>query len=253
MNPQTVNIILINYGTPPDTIECLESIKKNRYQYFRVIIVDIQNLNDSLNKLNQWIANAGDKRFEVIEEDENMGFSYANNVGIKHALSNYNNEFFWIINNDTVIDKNALSTLVECFEQNKNSRKIGFVGSKIMDYYHRNIIENIGGTFNKWTGYSVLIANGKIDADEYRSKLLTIDYVVGASMFFHKLLLDTIGLMPEEYFLYYEDVDWSLTAKKAGFDNISCLKSVVFHKQGASTNTKLLTYGTSLDIKNIYI
>ena len=118
-----------------------------------------------------------------------------------------------------------------------------------MDYNNRSLIQNVGGTFNKWTGYSTLLGMGETDKKQYDRNLYAIDYVVGASMFFHVSLVEEIGLMPENYFLYYEDIDWSITAKRKGFTNITCIDSVIFHKQGISTGSKLLTETSNLVIK----
>jgi len=187
--------------------------------------------------LNIWIETKKDNRFILIPEKENKGFSYANNVGIKYALKQPDCDYLWILNNDTVIEKNCLTELIKCHKK-KNS---GFIGSKIMDYANRDIIQNVGGTFNKWTGYSVLIGMGEKDAGQYEQKAIKPDYVIGASMFLKIDLVRKIGLMPDDYFLYYEDIDWCITAQKAGFVISSCTESIVYHKQGISTGAKLLS------------
>ena len=112
----------------------------------------------------------------------------------------------------------------------------------------------MGGTFNKWTGYSVLLGMGEIDKGQFDNKNPEVDYVIGASMFFHKSLIEEIGLMPEDYFLYYEDIDWCITAQKAGFKNSTCTKSLIYHKQGISTGAKLLTTDNHLkNKKHLYL
>lgn len=249
MNTPKVYIILINYGTPHDTIECLESIIINNYQFFQVLIIDVADLNESVDKITGWIEQNKDSRFTLISEKQNKGFSYVNNIGINFALSQKDAGFIWVLNNDTVISKNSLKALISCYNKHKSTSKIGFIGSKTMDYKNRSLIQNVGGTFNKWTGYSKLLGMGETDKKQYDRNLYSIDYVVGASMFFHASLVEKIGLMPENYFLYYEDIDWSITAKRKGFTNITCIDSVIFHKQGLSTGSKLLTETSNIVIK----
>ena len=249
MNTPKVYIIIINYGTPHDTIESLESIIINNYQFFQVLIIDVANLNNSVEKITGWIEQNKDSRFTLLSEKQNKGFSYANNIGINYALSQKDAGFIWVLNNDTVISKHSLKALISCYNKHKSTSKTGFIGSKIMDYKNRSLIQNVGGTFNKWTGYSTLLGMGETDKKQYDRNLYSIDYVVGASMFFHVSLVEEIGLMPENYFLYYEDIDWSITAKRKGFTNITCIDSVIFHKQGLSTGSKLLTETSNLDIK----
>ncbi len=244
-----VYIIIINFGKPEHTIECLQSIINNSYEFFRTVVVDISNIDQSVDKLNAWVEEKKDTRFTIIHEDKNNGFAFANNVGIKYCLRFDDCDYFWILNNDTVIEKDSLRNLKKYYEEKKQNWNIGFVGSKLMDYKNPEIIQNIGGTFNKWTGYSVLIGMGEKDKGHFKGKNTKIDYVVGASMFFHSSLINQIGLMPEDYFLYYEDIDWCLSAQKAGFINSTCTESVIYHKQGISTGAKLLTEDSHLKNK----
>lgn len=238
MNPGKVYIVIINFGTPAHTIECLESILQNTHTHFQVVLVDVQDKNDSVKKIKEWITAQDNNRFACLQTTDNKGFSYANNIGIKYALKQPDCDYMWILNNDTFIEKNSLAELINC---HKKVNKPGFIGSKIMDYDHRDIIQNVGGTFNKWTGYSVLIGMGEKDTGQFEHKAIKPDYIIGASMFCSVDLVKTIGLMPEDYFLYYEDIDWCVTAQKAGFINSSCTKSIVYHKQGVSTGAKLLS------------
>jgi GT2 family glycosyltransferase len=246
---QKTYIIIVNFGTPGHTIECLESVSENNHQHFQVVVVDVSNINKSVEIISKWIEEKKDDRFVLIEERENKGFAFANNIGIKYSLRQDDFGFLWVLNNDTVIPKNSLEELIKCYERKKEKGKIGFIGSKIMDYEKKKLIQNVGGTFNKWTGYSVLIGMGENDTGQFDNKQLKIDYVIGASMFCHSSLIQEIGLMPDDYFLYYEDIDWCITAQKAGFENLTCTKSLVFHKQGISTGAKLLTNDNHLKNK----
>ena len=254
MNPNKVYIIIINFGTPEHSIECLESVHENSHEFFQLVVVDVLNINQSVEIISKWIEEKNDDRFILIEEKENKGFSFANNIGIKYALKKDDCEFIWILNNDTVIKKNSLTELIKHYHQNKENDKIGFIGSKILDYEDKKLIQNVGGTFNKWTGYSVLIGMGEKDAGQFNNKETKVDYVIGASMFCHSSLVHNIGLMPEDYFLYYEDIDWCLTAQKAGYKNLTCTKSIIYHKQGISTGAKLLTNDSHLkNKKHLYL
>ena len=249
MHKDKVYIIIINFGTPGYTIKCLDSIRENNHKLFQVVIVDVSNINRSVEKIKQWIENKKDIKFVLIKEEENKGFAFANNIGIKYSLKQDDCEFLWILNNDTVIEKNSLKELIKCYEQKQDKEITGFVGSKIMDYEDNRLIQNVGGTFNKLTGYSVLIGMGERDTGQFDNKKIKVDYVIGASMFCHSSLVNKIGLMPEGYFLYYEDIDWCITAQKAGFKNHTCTKSLVYHKQGISTGAKLLTNDNHLKNK----
>ena len=249
-----VYVVIVNYGAWQDTMECLNSILTNEHQNYKVLIVDVANKNNSVKELKKYLDNIEDKRFELLYTPDNKGFAFANNIGIKHAQKQEDCKFIWILNNDTVILKNSIDELIKCYEQNKNTKSTGFIGSKILDYKKRELIQNVGGTFNKWTGYSILLGMGEKDTGQFDNKKLKVDYVIGASMFFHKSLIGEIGLMPEKYFLYYEDIDWCISAQKAGFKNSTCIKSLIYHKQGISTGVKLLTKDDHLkNKKHLYL
>jgi len=254
MYKDKVYIIIINFGTPGHTIECLESVRENNHRLFQLVVVDVLDIHNSVEKITNWINEKNDSRFTLIKAKENKGFSFANNIGIKYSLEKNDCDFIWILNNDTIIEKNSLEELIKHYHQNKTIENTGFIGSKIMDYEDNDLIQNVGGTFNKWTGYSVLIGMGEKDEGQFDNEDIKVDYVIGASMFCHTSLIKEIGLMPEDYFLYYEDIDWCITAQKAGFRNYTCTKSIIYHKQGLSTGAKLLTKDSHLkNKKHLYL
>ncbi|MDD4721926.1 MAG: glycosyltransferase family 2 protein, partial [Acidaminococcaceae bacterium] len=164
----------------------------------------------------------------LIETGNNFGFAGGNNVGLRFALAQNNFDYVWILNNDTVVCKDSLTELVNTMEADTS---IGICGSKLMYYDTPIKVQSLGGKYNKVLG----ISNHIVDKNDS----LNIDYVVGASMLVSKVFIETIGFMQEDYFLYYEDLDWSVRGKKF-FKLAYNLNSVVYHKEGASTggNTK---------------
>jgi len=232
-----ISIILVNYKTWQDTIECVESILCNDYQNFEIIIVEVSNQNNSLQELKNYSQNIG--KVKIIEFPENKGFAEANNIAIKYVLEQNKSDFLWILNNDTVIKKNSITELLN-FYINKKDDKIGFIGSKLMYYNNPNLIQTVGGKINRWLAISKLIGKGEIDTGQYDNQELKPDFVIGAAMFLHKNLISEIGQMPTGYFLYSEDIDWCITAQKFGFVNFTATKSVVLHKQGKTIGNKYL-------------
>jgi GT2 family glycosyltransferase len=251
MRMPKVYIVLVNYGTPDDTIECLDSILQNSHREFQVVIVDIQNINHSIKRITNWISEKRNSRFELVAAPDNNGFAFANNIGIRHLLSKNDADFIWILNNDTVIEKESISKQLDFYDENSVKNKIGFIGAKTMDYYNRRIIQNVGGIFNKRTKFPDWIGAGKEDHGQYDS-IKIVDHVQGASMFFHISLLDSIGYMDETYFLYFEDTDWSIKALKSGFYNMVCTEGIIFHKQGKSTGVNYLNDKDQLGKKKYF-
>jgi|GEM_PF-993004 len=232
-------IIIINYKNWHDTLECFESLLNLENKSFSILLVEMCNLDLSRLKINQWLNTHPDLKVKMIEVDVNLGFAGANNLALRYSRENDQSEFYWLLNNDTVADKYSLDHLIASwFELKNTNRNPAFIGSWVADYDHRGILQSIGGSVSKWSGMVKLTGLG-LDSSEYHEKgVITTDFVIGASMFFHRKLIETIGFMDTGYFLYFEDVDWCITARSAGFHNFTNLSSRIFHKQGASTGNK---------------
>lgn len=223
-----VYIILVNWNGWEDTVECLHSLEKLDYSNSSVIVVDNDSTDHSVKEIKSRFTD-----ITLIENDENKGFAGGNNVGIKYALQQ-NADYVWLLNNDTIVDKQALSALVAYMEED---RKIGICGSKLIYCYQRDTIQALGGgSYNKWLGITKNIGQNKSVDFTYNPKKVEerLDYVGGASMLVSRKFINEIGLLSEEYFLYYEEIDWAIRAKgkfKLGF----APQSIVYHKEGQST------------------
>lgn len=221
MQPK-VDIIILNWNGWQDTIACLESIFRNDYKNYNIIVVDNFSTNDSVDRIRNWALKEKHK-INLLKVDSNRGFAGGNNVGIKFALSQDHPSYIWLLNNDTIIMKDSLAKVVAKAITDKT---IGICGSKLLYYQNPSQIQALGGTYNKYFGTSRFIIKPE--------QLYHMDYVVGAAMLVSKEFLETIGLLNEEYFLYYEELDWAVRAK--GKFKLACATdSVVYHKEGAST------------------
>lgn len=262
-----IYIILLNYNGWKDTIECLESVLKSDHENYQIIVVDNDSPNNSLEYITKWAEgnqevihdensqlehlsrphepkpleyvyytkeealNGDDKDKEAqfknpmifIQAGENGGFAAGNNIGIKYALAKDDFEYVWLLNNDTVIEKDALSKLMDYARPND----IGICGSALMYFHEPSKVQAYGGTVNKFFGTSKHI----LDKNKIEEKL---DYVIGASFLIDKKVIGTIGLLPEDYFLYYEETDYCFNAKNNGFKLGIATDSVVYHKEGGS-------------------
>lgn len=221
-----VYIIVLNWNGWEDTIECLNSIIRNDYKNYHIIICDNHSSDESVQKLVMWQEKNKKIKTTLLENDTNLGFAGGNNIGIRYAMGNNDFKYIWILNNDTIIKENALSKLLEKME---SDNKIGICGSKLVYYDSRLKIQAIGGVYNKVTGIPRHIVQEK--------DICKLDYVVGASMLVSRKFLEEVGLMNEEYFLYYEELDWAMRSK--GKFKLSCaFESIVYHKEGESTGGK---------------
>ncbi|MFN0275514.1 MAG: glycosyltransferase family 2 protein [Chitinophagales bacterium] len=276
MNPK-ICIVLVNYKTWQDTVECIESILKSDYKNYQIVVVENGSADENWENLLKWTrgelthavltdnklfrlsnpitqkpllyfrAHAGESDtlrlgpmeniypILYIQSKMNLGFAGGNNVGMRYAL-NSNFDYVWLLNNDTVIEKHAITELVNYAEEKKGTnQKIGIIGSKLLLYHNPEKMQGVGAVFNKYSGKSKIIGAQEIDNGKYDNQEIQCNYVIGAAMFVHKEFLLDVGLMSEEYFLYNEENDWSARAKQKGWGVGVAVKSKVYHKQGAST------------------
>ena len=244
MNNSLVYIIVLNYNNWQDTLMCLKSLKKLDYQYHKIILVDNASTDNSCEKINNWQTQNNLLNLVFLLSDKNGGYSAGNNIGLRYVLSQSDVSFVWLLNNDVEVESSSLSYLVNDYNKKSNeSNKIGILGSKIMDFHQRKIIQAAGGgTLNTWIAYSWLIGAHQEDKGQFDVEKIKLDFILGVSMFCPIAFIKDVGLLNEDYFLYLEEPDWAERAKKKNWQLAYCYQSKVYHKGGATTGGE--HYGT---------
>lgn len=227
-NIPAVYILLLNYRGANDTLACLDSLRQLIYPNYQVVVIDNASPDDSLQRLQERLA-AYPGEFHLIVSPENSGFSAGNNLGIQWALGQTNVEaFIWLLNNDTVVEPETLTPLVE--EAQKTG---GLAGSLLL--YPDGSYQQVGTRIHWWTG----------GAKGYRESQLNdgmpVETLTGASMLIPFSAIRKVGLMDASFFLYFEDGEYSLRCARAGFPLTVATQSRVFHKEGATTGRKSLS------------
>jgi len=252
-------IVVLNYNGFDDTVECIESLLKIEDE-FKIVVVDNSESEDDFNKFKARFPKFRffyEKHYERVSDRvvfikslKNGGFSAGNNIGIRYAFFCGDFKYIWVLNNDTVVDKNALKFLKEKIE--KVDKKVGFLGNKLL-YYNSNTIQAIGGKYNKFIAQAVGVGAFEEDKGQYDREDIRkiVDYPVGASMFFKKEFLEEVGLFNETYFLYFEEMDYVIRAKNMGWDFDICYKAKVWHKEGKSTREHLFLRSEFSDLINL--
>lgn len=225
-NP-SVAIILINWNNETDTIDCLRSLEKIIYLNYKIFLVDNGSKEESVSKLRPF--NVG--KIELMEIGQNLGFSGGNNIGIRKALEE-NFDYALLLNNDTTVEPNFLDELISVAESDE---KIGVVGPKIYYYNEPTRIWYGGGDFT-WLGGGKHLQYEEIDNNPNEAEPKKTKYMTGCAFLVKSEVLKKVGLMPEEFFLYYEDTDWSLSIKKAGYKVIYAPASKIYHKVSRTTS-----------------
>ena len=229
-NECRLSIITINYNGLKDTCELIDSIPFN--DDMEVIVVDNASKEDE--------ANIISKRFSqvrVIRSDKNLGFAGGNNLGIKEAKGKY----ILLINNDTYFKDFNIDSLIKRLE---SSDKIGIVCPKLRFAWGDNPIQFAGYTqLSNITLRNKAIGFAEEDQGQHDTAHPT-PYAHGAAMLIKREAIEKVGLMPECFFLYYEEIDWSMMFTRAGYEIWYDPSCTVYHKESQTTgqNSPLRTY-----------
>ena len=218
------------------------SVYKSEVDFdYEVFVVDNNSSDDSLKMLAQKFP-----KVKVIANKENIGFSKANNQAIKVSKGDY----VLLLNPDTIIQEDTLQKCVNFMDLQVNA---GGLGVKMVDGAGNFLPESKRGfpspmaAFSKMSGLSKLFPNSK-NLGQYhlsyldKNKNHKVDVLSGAFMLLRKSVLDKVGLLDEDYFMYGEDIDLSYRIKKAGFDNYYFADTSIIHFKGESTKKGSLNY-----------
>jgi GT2 family glycosyltransferase len=238
MSEPKVYIIILNWNGWQDTLECLASVVKLNYPNYQVVVVDNGSTDDSVRQIKEWVAVQGAKHIVLIETGQNLGYAGGNNAGLRYALERGGLDYAWVLNNDTTVDPGALAALVAKMRR-ENDRVI--CGSVLLHYEEPLKIWALGGRYDRWFAQGWHIGGDKQydpgQTAQYLKIARRIDYVVGASVFVARHFLTEIGLMSEDYFLFFEELDWAVRAK-GRYRLALAPDSLVYHKGGSSVKKK---------------
>ena len=228
-----VSIITINYNGLKDTCELIDTLPLED-DSIEVIVVDNASKEDEATKIEQRYP-----QVTVIRSKENLGFAGGNNLGIQSAQGKY----LFFLNNDTIL-RPQTSDFRPLITRLESSDKIGAVCPQIKFSWGDNPIQYAGYTpLSSITMRNRSIGFGEADSGQYNTPHPT-PYAHGAAMMVKREVIDKAGLMPECYFLYYEELDWSMMIRRAGYDIWYEPACTIFHKESQTTgqNSPLRTY-----------
>ena len=276
MNNKTVYVVLLNWNGWRDTLACLTSLLASTGIKLRVVVCDNASSDGSLEhivawadglesaeppshprltklcrktplplqymRLNRAAAEQGSLHnnapLVLVDNGANLGFAAGNNVGLRFALNQPDMDYVWILNNDTLVEPDCLRNMVRRLKSEPGD---AVCGSIIHFFDKPEIIQAIGGNrFNHFTGCADC-SEGRFTHEQATLDITTIeselDYISGCSMLLPRKFLETVGLMSEDYFLYYEEIDWFTRAQ--GRYKICIAKDArLYHREGAAIGSK---------------
>ena len=231
-----ISVITVNYNGVKDTCALIDSIPSD--DSIEVIVVDNASAKDEATEISQRYPNV-----HVIRSIQNLGFAGGNNLGLKAARGKY----LYIVNNDTFLkgsDSDKHKSLQIMINRLESSPTIGMVCPKILFAWPPNPIQFAGYTpLSRITIRNKAIGCGEEDRGQYQNAHST-PYAHGAAMMIKREALENVGFMPECYFLYYEELDWSVMFTQTGYEIWYEPDSTIYHKESQTTgaNSSLKTY-----------
>lgn len=230
--PPLVSILTVNFNQAEVTCQLIQSLRRISYPNIEIVVVDNGSERDDPAIIPQRYP-------EVIylATGKNLGFAGGNNFGLAKCSGDY----VLFINNDVEVEPDFLEPLLEVFQE---FPKVGMASPRIHFYDHPGLIQYAGSTpMNPFTIRNSGIGWNQQDTGQYLESRLTA-YIHGAAMIVPRKVMEEVGLMYDDYFLYYEELDWCHRIQKAGYQILYVGQSLVHHKESVSTgkNSPLKTY-----------
>lgn len=259
-----IAIIILNWNGWQDTIECIKSIYMSENVEFSVVVVDNGSADDSVNRITEHIKGMDTRSFIVKEGNsfkepiqpgdiilyaltENYGFAKGNNIGIQ-LLAGQKIDYYWILNNDTVVKNDSLAVLQKFMDDNK---KYAACTPQIRYFSPNNRIWNCGGKL--FFGFRKYYYEGA-DNVIFKNDSFDISFVTGCALFIKRELLNEKNeLFSEKFFFGEEDFEFSLRMKIQKKKMVCCTRSIIFHKVSASIKKKPKLSGIYIHYLNRYI
>ncbi|MEI6417996.1 MAG: glycosyltransferase family 2 protein [Sphingomonadales bacterium] len=264
-------VVIVNYKRADDTIECLESLLRSTIPLV-VAVVDNASGDDSLARIAAWAAGSlpctpasadmaaysqpvlskpvplamldapmavstpPRHRLNLIQSDRNGGFAAGNNLGLRHVLQDPAITCVWLLNNDTVVAADAAAALLN---QMQATPRVGMCGTSVRYYWRPDRVQALNGyRFSAWTGQGKAICGHQPVTRSFdRQQIIDdTDFVLGASLCVSRAFINQVGLMHEDYFLYFEEIDWAIRNRRLEKPLAVSFAAAarVFHKEGGS-------------------
>ncbi len=229
------SIVIPNWNGQRFLKACFDSIERQTYSEYEVLMVDNGSVDDSIK-----FTEKNYPKVKIIKLPENIGFSPAVNIGIKAAQ----NDYIFLLNNDTELDKNFLAETKKGIEQHPEA---GFFATKMLDFKNHAILDSCGDGMS-WSGRFYNIGSLEKDGQKYDDEKFVFGACGGAAIY-KKEVFESIGYFDSDFFAYVEDVDISFRAQLAGFQCLFIPAARVYHI-GSATTGKKSGFSFKMMIKN---
>lgn len=224
-----VSIVVLNWNSYEVTRDCLASLRALDYSNCELVLVD----NGSSDGSGERLANEFSEA-RLIRNEENLGFTGGNNVAIRDVLLRGAN-YLLLLNNDTIVAANFLRELVHVAE---GKREIGLLNPKILYYEPSDRIWYAGGVYRRGWSFAKHLGVGQRENGKY-SEVREVSFATGCALLIRAEAFVKVGLLDNSFFFGFEDLDWCVRARKAGYKAVYVPSAVVWHRDGYVTKKNL--------------
>lgn len=245
-----IAVIIVTYNSADVIRNCLESLVHSEGETLRIVIVDNASTDATIQVVRDWAAERlssfQDIRVQtsgqltaqctLIRSDVNLGFAGGVNRGLEAQMADPECDLFWILNPDCEVEATTAAAFRSCAEA---SGKFSLMGSRILYREAPGRVQSDGGRVGRWTGICRNINQGVRPDAVSRPKVDEIDFIPGGSMVASRHFIETVGLMREDYFLYFEEVEWA--TRRGSLPLVLCEQALVHHHGGTATGSGTVT------------
>jgi len=222
-----VSVVILNYYGKNDTLDCLDSLNQsNDTKFFKVLLIN----NSPDEVFSQTELTKYSFHMDYVCPDKNYGFAGGCNIGIKKALDDPECSYIMLLNNDTIVTKGTVNSFIKYADNHSDT-----LLNPVIAFYYTKKVQCTGGGFNLFFGLSRNINKNKRIEDIQLD--IEPDYLNGCCIFAKKNLFRNVGLFDERFFMYCEDLDFSVRAKKLGYKLCALNNIVIYHKHSQSTDS----------------
>lgn len=217
-NPYVIAVIL-NTNRREDTLACLASLQESRYANFKAIVLDNASTDGSVEAIGSRYPHA-----EIIALTDNRGYAGNNNVGIAAALAQ-GADWVLVLNEDTVLDPDCIGRMVAAGQADD---QIGIVGPLVYHHDEPTVIQSAGGAMdsrlNAWH-----VGENQPDSGQFQ-QIRAVDWVSGCAIMVHREVIEAVGMLDERFFYYWEETEWCLRSRRAGWRIVHVAQAKLWHK-----------------------
>ena len=219
MSQSLLYVVILNSNRCDDTLACLESLSRSSYKNFRIIVLDNNSTDGSVEKIRSAFPDV-----QLIGLTENLGYAGNNNVGIEEALKR-GADWVLVLNEDTILDPDCLSELVKVGESDS---QIGIVGPLVYHHDEPKVIQSAGGMLGKYW-QSQHLGQNELDRGQFSSPH-RVEWISGCAILVRRAVIEQVGMLDANFFIYWEETEWCIRAVRGGWQIFNVPQAKLWHK-----------------------